>query len=122
MRSKTCWLLLVLSLSVLSPCFSAGIPQTELIAMLSQILMELETASTEVVAISTELEKARIEQKNTSNVLETIVEKRLPDTDRQLSALENSFDEYVNQKKRDDARMLGAVIVTFIVSIVALVL
>lgn len=121
MRFVTRWLCVVALLLLSAPCFSESVSPAEIAAGLDLILTELETASMRQDEISTRLDSTAIAQQQISETLATVVEERLPTIDQRVQSQQTSFDAYVAREERDDALMLGALAVTLIVAILALI-
>lgn len=121
MRFATCSLCLALLLLWPGPSFCEGVSAAEIAEALNLILTELETASTEQDVISTKLDATATRQEGISGTLATVVEERLPAIVAQVTSLETSFNESMAKEARDDALMLGALVVTFIIAVIGLI-
>lgn len=114
--------LCVVALLLLSVCtYSDAVTDQEILEALGLITTGLETASMRQDEISTRLDSTAIAQQQISETLATVVEERLPTIDQRVQSQQSSFDAYVAREERDDALMLGALAVTLIVAILALI-
>uniref|UniRef100_A0A6M3LP20 Uncharacterized protein n=1 Tax=viral metagenome TaxID=1070528 RepID=A0A6M3LP20_9ZZZZ len=120
MQSKRFWLSLVVLLS-LSVCTYSDVTPDEIRSSLDLILSELSLASTRQDEISTALDAALSEQQAISATLAIVVEQRLPDIEARVKSQQTSFAAYEARADRTQALMTGAIAVTFILAVLALI-